>query len=149
MFGLILVLLYVAYQYIVNSLAIEQVFLPATNFLFWWYLLWSIPLGILVLLIAGVLTTVLGFGGHGSIGGWLGGLLGVASGGVVSLFIIVVFLFRRALYVGGAYLLNASLTPSGIGYEWDGTKLIFGGVLLFVALLTRPSSSSSSSSSSN
>lgn len=143
--GLIISLLYAAYLYTVSHSSFEVAYLSATNFLFWWYLVWTIIFGSFVAIIGIILPLVGGAAGYDRRDG-AGAVVGFLLGGAASVFIIFLFLLRRAMYVGGSYLLSTAVALHGSAYQWDKGRLIFGGLLILVAVLTRSRSSSSSSS---
>lgn len=147
MLGFMLALLYAAWTILVQDLPGEMAYLSATGFLYDWYFWWTIIMGVFVGVFA-LAFPLLGLGGGLQKGGKLGALVGMFLGGGASILLIFFFALRRGLYMYGAYLLHAALmlNPDG-GYTWDNKKVILGGLLLFVALITGRASSSSSSSS--
>ena len=143
--GPILALLSAGYMLAFDKLAPVSAYLGATGFLFHWYLVWTIVLGFFVLIFALFLSIGGVVAGAGS-GGKLGALLGTILGGGLSSLIVIHFLFRRAAFVLGAYLLHIAVTlgPAG-AVSWDIATLVCGGFILFVGFLTRPKSSAKSS----
>lgn len=133
MWGFMLALLYAAYLYFVSP-SIETAYLGSTELLFRWHLIWSIIFGVIVLL-ANLLMLFAG-AAAGSIAGPVGALVGFIIGVSASLFISALFLFRRCLYVGGAYLLSTALVLQNSSYTWDTVRLILGAVIFLVAILT-------------
>lgn len=147
MLGLMFSLAYAAYLVLVKSVSGEMAYLSATGFLYGWYIFWTIILSIIAGVIALILPMI-GAAAGASKDGKVGAVTGMILGGGASLFLLFFFALRRILYVGGAYLLHAALTINldGSG-NWNKTKLIPGGLLLLVALISRKSGSSRSSSS--
>ncbi|MFA4999021.1 MAG: hypothetical protein WC514_03325 [Candidatus Paceibacterota bacterium] len=150
MFAITLSLFYAAFLYVFAGSGMEASYSSATSFLYWWYFFWSIVLGVIVLGINLIVILGLTVEGAEELGGKLGGFLGFAGGGAISIFLSIVFLFRRVLYVGGAYLLNTALILNANGvYEWENVRLVLGALFLLIAVMTRSRSSSSSSSHSD
>lgn len=148
MIGLIIAILYgLAVYFLGEPNTFPEVFLSATNFLFWWYVITSAIFFPIVLLIS------LGILGGGTIlgheaGGLLGGILGFLGGGALSVFTLIFSLIGIGFKIGGAYLLHHALTISSAGIaEWNVSAVIAGGVLLGTALLMGKSISFSSRSS--
>lgn len=114
--------------------------------LFWlaWYGLWQTVTGGMSLL------TVLGITGGGTVvggavGGMLGGLLVGLLGGSFSLLILVGWVIKTALLVGGAYLMFSE--AADIASIDDINYLRFGGgliLMLFGVFMGRSSPSTSS-----
>lgn len=145
MFGFILALLYAAWVVIFGDSAPELAYLKSANFLFWWYMVWTIILGAFVGLFA--LVAMLGGAAAGaSEGGKIGAAVGMVLGGGFSGLIVFFFAIRRAMYVGGAYLLSMAVTH-GSPWEWHIPHLLLGGLLLLVAFVTGRRARASSSHS--
>lgn len=117
--------------------ALEVIFLKSTHFLFHWYIVTTIIMGVIMLLIS------LGVLGASAIVGPVGFIAGSAA----TIIGWIIFAFRRALFLIGAYLLSTAVTYGLIGPHWDTAKLAVGGLLLFIALVTRGKGSASASSS--
>lgn len=123
---------------------LAQTFAHATHFLFHWYIITSIIIGVIVLLISVGITGIATLFGACK-GKLLGGLLGLGGGGVISMLMIGITVICRGMRIAAAYLLYHSITimPSGDA-KWDLTKLIIGIVLLIFSGVFQSSSSSSS-----
>ena len=126
-----------------------SLFVSGTGFLFWWYIIFSVIMGVFVLFVA-ILLPLLGLGAGVKIGKkhrLLFGSLGALAGGSLSLFVIAVFIVVRGCLIVGIYLLHNSLGADG---NWDKQKLIIGGIIFLLGLIfsraTKFSSSSASSS---
>lgn len=145
MLGLIVAVIYGLCLYLFGSPnTFPEIFLGATNLLFWWYVVVYAILGVIAILIA------LGMIGGGTIvgalsGGILGAILGFITGGALSTLILLAFVIKAGCLIGGAYLLHNAviITPTGVP-AWDTIKLIFGIVLLLIGLTKTRSSRSSS-----
>lgn len=134
MFGFVLALLYAAWVVIFGDSAPEVAYLKATGFLYGWYVFWTWILGAFVALIA--LAVMLGGAAAGaSKGRGIGAVVGMVLGGGLSGLIVFLFAVRRALYVGGAYLLAHALTRAS-PWHWNQAYLILGSLLLLVAFIT-------------
>jgi hypothetical protein len=117
MLGLIIAVIYGLIVYFFGEpTTLIQAFLSATSFLFWWYLV-TCFLEVLLGLLAC-------FGVLARLGSLLRKVSGLSIGGVTSIFILIPIAI-------GAYLLHLSVKAG----EWDITKLVIGGILLFVGLL--------------
>lgn len=152
MFGIVIAVLIGLFQYIFATKAPEAIWLISTNFLFWWYIVWSSVLAIIVFLvmlgITGATTFVAGSTGYGAGSKLLRGIGGFVGGGALSLLVGVLFSISAGLKIGGVYLLSTAVTLTEHGYVWNTTTLIFGTLALVVGLIMSKSSSSSSSSKS-
>ncbi|MBI5421004.1 MAG: hypothetical protein HZA35_01690 [Parcubacteria group bacterium] len=143
MFGLVLAVLYAAYLYAITKAPQEVAYLNSSNFLFWWYVVWAVVTGaFLVVMILGFLF-VGGVGGAMS-GGPLGAFLGLGAGGAISGLLVLGGVINNVLFVGGAYLLHSALVHQATGYTWDMGRLVIGGLLLLIGILSTRSSSGSS-----
>lgn len=134
MFGFILALLYAAWVVIFGDSAPEVAYLKATDFLYGWHVVWTWILGVFVGLIA-LLVMLCGAATGASEGRGIGAVVGMVLGGGVSGLIVFLFAVRRALYVGGAYLLAHALTRTS-PWHWNQAYLILGSLLLIVAFVT-------------
>lgn len=133
MTGLVLALLYAALMHFVGGKEFGFVYENATGFLHTWYIWTSVILGVLAALI------------------WFLGVLGVSSrlgllaggivGGITSVVLAIGFIIHRGALIFGSLLMSQAY----VGGAWDNTKLIWGGILLLIGLITGGSSSSSSS----
>lgn len=144
--GMIAALLYAGYLYVIQDTIIEVTYLNATNFLFWWYVVWTIIFAVILFGIA-IVAVVAGGVALGKDGGVLRGLFGAVLGGALSLVVVFVFAIRRALYVGGAYFLSTALVLQDGFYHWEQGRLILGVLFLLVAVLTKGSGGYNSRSS--
>lgn len=147
MFGLILAVLYVAYQLIFGNgqMSTEDAFLNASHFLFWWYV---VVYAILVPLVAAVCVLVPVAGaaaGSQKVGGAAGAFGGFLLGGGVSILLLVLFAIRVTMFVGGAYLLMTSGEYGATWGDFSVAKMVTGGILLLVGILTRSHASSKKS----
>jgi len=154
MVGLIIAALICAYHNLTGGVTdLGQLLLIGTNFLYWWYMIWGIVVCSIMAIIALLTFFGLSIGGAAAgakagVGGLiLGGLAGVGAGGLIALLLIVGACIRYAAFIVGAYMLHASYIV--VDGTWDTTKLVIGGVLLFVGLIMSRGKSSSSSSSSS
>jgi hypothetical protein len=126
--------------------AFEPAYLSATNVLFWWYVAWSVPIGIVALLL------FIGFTAGGALTGLAlgrgaGALAGLGAGGVAGFYFTLMIFVRRGLFINGASVLGTALTVQGpeAGYLWNRERLIIGAVLIglpiLLGLISRGSSS--------
>jgi hypothetical protein len=120
-----------------HHLTLDVIFLKSTHFLFHWYIITTIIMGVIMLLVS------LGVLGASAIAGPVGFIAGSAA----TIIGWVIFAFRRALFLIGAYLLSTAVTYGSIGPHWDTAKLAVGGLLLLIALMTRGKGSHSVSTS--
>ncbi|MBU1199194.1 MAG: hypothetical protein KKF46_00480 [Nanoarchaeota archaeon] len=139
MFGLIIAAIIAAINAFGDK-ASEVIFQNSTNFLFDWYVITTIIIGIIMIII-----TLVGVG----VGTAAGGVLGFIGAGAVSLLGWIIFALKRGLFLSGAYFLTKGLVMTGAEPEWVIKNLILGSIILFIAVITRSKGSSSSSSSSN
>jgi hypothetical protein len=123
-----------------HHLTLDVIFLKSTHFLFHWYIITTTIMGVIMVLI-----TLLGIG----VASAKGGILGFFAGSAASVIGWVIFAFRRALFLIGAYLLSTAVTYGSIGPDWDTAKLAVGGLLLLIALMTRGKGSHSVPTSSD
>ncbi|MBI4991703.1 MAG: hypothetical protein HZB99_00605 [Candidatus Harrisonbacteria bacterium] len=152
--GILLAAIYAGFLYLFRTTNWPEIFLTSTNFLFWWYVVTSALIGLVV----GLATLMFAVGGAvtgglvgsesggGKAGAVAGALLGLLGGGALSLLMLVSVAVGRLSLIYGTYLLHNSLllTVSG-GAEWDQTKLMIGGFLLLLGLVMGKGSGSSSS----
>lgn len=152
--GILLAALYVGYLYLFKTTLWTVIFLQTTNFLFWWYVVTSaligLVIGLMAVLVLGAGTLAGGAagskGGGGKAGAAAGALLGLMGGGVLSLLVVVSVAVGRGALIGGTYLLHNSLALTVSGEAmWDQQKLIFGGFLLLLGLILGKGSGGSSS----
>jgi len=135
MIGAILAVLYFFLVWIFGEPdTFATAFKSATNFLFWWYLIVFIIKGIFPLLATLGIVVVGAVAGadEGSLRGALLGALGFGT--VFTGPIWFYFLGRYACLLVGVRLLSSSvIVVSGGAPEWDGAKLIIGGILVIIA----------------
>ena len=122
-----------------NGNTAETGFFAAIDFLWVWYWIWSVVLGVIYLLVS---LSIMGAGVSATQG--LQKLGGFAVGAGVSLFIWIQFAIKRGLLLGGVYLLTISGGDEVSFSEFDTTKLIFGLIMVLVGTLIFNSSESSS-----
>lgn len=145
MLGIVLVLIWGAAKHFgASDVPLNTLFLQGTDFLYTWYIVFTVILGVINLGYAICLPIVYaGYARDINPNRWrIYGLLGALAGGGLSVILLAVFAVGRACLIGGTYLLHQSLMPDG---AWDQTKLIWGGIVLLIGLvLSMPSPSSSS-----
>ncbi|TSC52328.1 MAG: hypothetical protein LiPW41_539 [Parcubacteria group bacterium LiPW_41] len=136
MFAIILALFYGAYLYVISGSPAEIVYISSTGFLYHWYLVWSIVLGIVVILFTSLVTL-----GFTIIGGMtdrkIGTFIGFLCGGAVSFYATIKFIIRRILYTGGAYMLSIALFVKNGAYMWDYVLLGLGAAFIVIAVFTK------------
>ena len=125
----------------------EQIFTlfsQGTHFLLIWYIVFALIYGLIIVAFAAYFIfegAKLGLYLNPNMK-WLLGSVGVFITGGFSLFVIALFAASNACLIGGIYLLhNALLTDN----TWDQGKLIWGGILFAIGLITTQSSSSKKS----
>ncbi len=148
MLGVFIALIIAGWKYFISHQAAEVVFLSATNFLFWWFIITTIILAVIYLILTVLIALGITVAGAKS-GGVIGGILGFLGGSVLNVILLIVFVVARGLLIFGVYLVHHSLTMTGGTPEWNVGKLILGIVLFLIGLIMNKSSKSSSSSSSN
>jgi len=152
MFGVVIAVLIGLFQYIFITKTPEAIWLTSTGFLFWWYIVWSSILAIIVflvmLVITGATTFAAGSTGYGAGSKLLRVIGGFVGGRAFSLLVGVLFFISAGLKIGGIYLLSTAVALTEQGYVWNTTTLIFGALALVVGLIMSKSSGSSSSSKS-
>ncbi len=132
MIGFLISLLVAAWLAVTQNLPAETIFLTATSFLCKWYIITTV---IMVALIVFVLLGIVTIGTvAGGIGGFLASLIG---GGTITLLSMLGLMIRRAMFILGAYTLQASLTINQGVHVWNIFYLVLGGVLLLIALKPR------------
>lgn len=155
MYGIVLAFLYAGILCAFEGMGAALAYVHATNFLFWWYVAWSVILSVFMGLFCILFTLGGGLAGAARLRqnnrgplSMIGFLLGLGGGGALSLLFIFAFAVRRALYVVGAYLLSTALlvheVSGQVACEWNSLRLVLGGLLILVAILTKSKSSSSS-----
>lgn len=140
MVGFIFGLLYLAFSAFVQGRGLEPSFLSASEFLYFWYIFWSIPLlfiiGVTVFgMTAGAAAVGGALGGRSTLGKTLGALGGVAVGGGTALGAFGLGVARIALCIGGAWLLKTSGTPDMSFAEFDLPRLVIGGLMVVSAIV--------------
>ena len=155
MLGLVLALLYIGWKFVFGGdMTTEVSFLNASNFLYYWYWVWTIVQAVMItplLLAAMGISTVSGAVGASSaaskrknISGMLGGLAGFAFGSGASFLVLIFFCIYSALFIVGSYLLATAGTPDMTFGDFNVQKLIFGGIMLLIGVILKRSKSSSS-----
>ena len=141
MIGLVLALLYSGWQYLTGT-PVEVFYPVATNFLFWWYVVMAILVGLFYIGISFLVS--LGLMAKGAeAGGVVGGFLGLTvGGGAVTLLLAVSYLLNFGCLIIGAVLLQGGYVEG----QWDAVRIVFGGFLVLVGILLGQSRSSSSPS---
>lgn len=139
MLGIFISILIALHGVVFQGATFEPVFLKATMFLYNWYVITSIIMGIILLLV------VLGVIGVGSAAGGLSGFLAtLIGGGAIGLLVAVLLVIKRGLFIFGAYLLHASLVLKDGIYVWNIGYVVVGALLLLIAIILGGASRSSS-----
>ncbi|MFA6338673.1 MAG: hypothetical protein WCW87_01260 [Candidatus Paceibacterota bacterium] len=144
--GLIISFLYSFWLCVISQLPLEEVYLKSTHFLYEWYVVWTIIFASIFALIVLFIWVISGFSVKQmntetvlpKIGIFLG-IVGITS--TFSAVPLIIFAVRRGLYVGSAFLLSTALIYGSAGYQWDYARLIIGGILLLITMVSRRSSS--------
>lgn len=138
---------------VVGDTVAEAAFLSSVDFLYTWYWVTTILIFAIVglfILVAGGFSALGGLvAGHevtkSGIGSALGSLMGLILGsGAASMLFLKLFL-KRALLILGAYILLNAGTADQTFSEFNSTKLIIGGIALFIGVIVLRRRSSSSS----
>ena len=141
MVGLILALLYFGWSYFISHNALIPTYEAATNFLFWWYVVFAVIMGLFYLVISILGSLGLGLKGAENFGSF-GGLLGFFGGGTaLTLLLAVSYAINYGSLLFGTHLLRTAWT----GESWDTVRVAFGVLLLLVGIIVGRSRSSSSS----
>lgn len=101
MFGIIVGVVIAVWTIFVSGNSMEVGFLSATDFLWGWYWIWTAVFGVLMLVIALIITGSLTFAGADNFRSKVGGFLGFAAGGVLSILILACVAVSRGLLLGG------------------------------------------------
>ena len=144
MFGIVIAVIVAAWTVFISDNTIEAGFLSGMGFLWIWYWIWTVIIGIFITGMMLVVTGALTFASADAIGSKVGGLLGFAGGGALSILFITIVMISRALLLGGTYLLMTSGSPEPCFADFSTNKLIFGTLFLAVGLVMSKSASSSS-----
>lgn len=129
MWGLIIGSLYALVLWLKKEVP-EKIFMRATNFLFYWYL-------VVTCIIVGIVILIFSLGGavvtesEGIIGIIAGILVGSGLGIVIAALIVLLSLFS----IIGAHLLRTSVKEVEGTFKWDRTRLVIGMALLLISLL--------------
>ena len=145
MLGIVIAVVVAAWTVIIGGHTMEAGFLSATGFLWVWYWIWTVVVGVFVAGMMLVATGVMTFAAADAMGSKIGGFLGFAAGGALSILVATLVMISRVLLLGGTYLLMTSGTSEMAFAQFNTNKLIFGTLLLVVGLVISKSSSSSSS----
>lgn len=141
MVGLIFSLFYFGWSYFVSNDALIPTYQSATNFLFWWYVVFAVIMGLFYLVISILGSLVLGLKGAESFGSF-GGVLGLVGGGTALTTLLAVnYAINYGSLLFGAHLLRTAWT----GETWDTVRVAFGVLLLLVGIIVGRSRSASSS----
>ncbi|MFH1047142.1 MAG: hypothetical protein V1738_02465 [Patescibacteria group bacterium] len=157
MLGLIISGLYFLYLAFLDGAASTEVaYLQATGFLYDWYWVTSFILVIIggvyalfPLFVLNAVGAIIGNRVGGALlGSVIGGLGGLAAGAAVTVYIPARIVLRRAMFIGGAYLLMTAGNSSLEFGQFEIWRLGVGAALILVALVMRKAGNNSSSSSS-
>lgn len=141
MTGLVLALLYSGWQYL-HGVPVDAFYPAATNFLFWWYVVMAVIVGMFYIGITLLMSVGLMSSGLES-AGIVGALLSMTIGGAaVTLIVLVSYLLNFGSLIIGTVLLQSAY----VGGHWDAVRVVFGGLLVIVGILVGSSRTSSSSS---
>ena len=146
MLGIAIAVIVAVWVTVFGGNTMEAGFLSGVGFLWVWYWIWTIVLGFIVALVMLGVTGALTFLGSEETQSKLGGFLGFAVGGTLSILVIAHFAMTRALLPIGTYLLMTAGMPGMTFAEFSTSKLIFGTLLLLIGLVMSKNSSSSPSS---
>ena len=155
MFGLILALIYGGYLSLTNH-PNPEIFASVTNFMFYWYAVWAAIDGTIALVFSAIIPLVTGAMAGAAASDSRSGTgvtiaaagLGGLGGAGLALLIVAMCLFNAALTVGGVYLISTSLVSgAGAVMVWDNTRLLSGGILFLLVIVTSRGSSSNHSRS--
>lgn len=141
MFGIVIAVIVAAWTVFISEHTMEAGFLSGMDFLWVWYWIWTIVIGVFIVGMMLVVTGVLTFVSADAIGSKVGGLLGFAGGGVLSILVITIVIISRTLLLGGTYLLMTAGTPEMHFADFNTNNLIFGALFLVVGLVMSKSSS--------
>lgn len=144
MLGIVIAVIVAAWTVFIGGHTMEAGFLSATGFLWVWYWIWTVVIGVFAFGMMLVATGAMTFAAADAMGSKLGGFLGFAAGGALSILVVTVVMISRALLLGGTYLLMTSGTAQMSFAEFSTNKLIFGTLLLVVGLVMSKATSSSS-----
>ena len=149
MFGIFIAVIIFACKYLLGDSSLEVAYFASMNFLWIWYWIVSglLSLFVIIMVLMTLATTTVYGAASSSRRNFskIGAFLGLSMGAGISFFIIVSFVFSRALFLVGAYLLMTAGNPGMVFSDFNTTKLIFGTVLLVLGIaLSRKSKSSNS-----
>ena len=145
MLGLILALLYVAYQVGANSVAANVAVANTFGFLWGWHLTWTIVWGIIIALIflIGLVVTAGAKTGKG---------YGLLASFAIAPVLAIITAIRQTLFLGAVAL----MTKAGMGAEgvlpwdqWNITLVIIAGIMYLVAVVFQRNSYNFSSKKSD
>jgi len=146
MLGVFIALLIAGWKHFISHQAAEAIFLSATHFLLWWFIITTIILAVIYLILTILIALGITVAGAEK-GGVIGGILGFLGGSALNFLILIVFAVARGLLIFGISLVHNSLIMTDGTPEWNVGKLILGIVLFIIGLIMNKSSKSSSSSS--
>jgi hypothetical protein len=144
MFGIVIAVIVAAWTVFISGNTMEAGFLSGMGFLWVWYWIWTVVIGVFITGMMLVVTGAMTFASADAMGSKVGGLLGFAGGGALSILVITTVMISRALLLGGTYLLMTSGTPEMSFADFNTNNLIFGTLLLVVGLVMSKSANSSS-----
>lgn len=138
MIGLAIALLYATWMLLfgvpeLGTINNSAIFIKSTHFLFIWYIVWTciigiLPLGFAILMsIGGAVTAASMVKSKTSM--LIMSLAGFSGGATIGLIPTLLFVIRRSLYIGGAYLFYKSGNPTIPFNEFDRTYVILGCIL--------------------
>lgn len=145
MLGVAIALLIAGWGYFIADRVVELVFLSATNFLFWWYIVFTSIIAVvygLIFLISIICGTAFG----AVCGGKLGAILGFLGGSALSTIGLAKLVVKRGLLIFGTHMLhNSVVIITDSSPEWNMSKVVFGAILLVIGLIMNKKNSGSSS----
>lgn len=130
MWGLIIGSLYALILWIKKEVP-ERIFMKATNFLFYWYLIVTAIIVSIIIVICSLGGAVLGAESDGLVAVLVGSLAGSGLGIVIAALVVLFSLFS----IIGAHLLRTSVTEVEGAFKWDRARLVIGIVLFLISLL--------------
>jgi len=133
--GIVIAIIVAAWVTLIGNNTMEAGYLSGVGFLWAWYWIWTIFISIIVVIMMLWEETQSN----------LGGLLGFAAGGALSILVIAGLAIRRALLLIGTYLLMTAGTVWMTFAEFSTSKLIFGTLFLLTGLVMSRRAGSSSS----
>ena len=134
MIGFVIASTIVILKLLTGTPLFETAFIQISNFLFWWYVGTGIAaIGLGILAWAGDLGTE-GARMRVGIATPISWMIGLSRKPLDSVWTLLYLIFRRGLFVGGAYLLTLSVQAVGAAFAQDNLMMLLGGICLLVAL---------------